>query len=107
MNKKYYCHECQELIEEGKQTKIKKGANYYHSRYSSWPRDRVTYYLCPKCYKQQREEMCAKRKKSSQLVIWISVAILLVLVLIVVWFFIYHYFQDRKIDRITKKNQKK
>ncbi|CAG8546970.1 39213_t:CDS:2 [Gigaspora margarita] len=61
-----YCQKCKDPIEEGKEIKVSKGSNYHSSRYSSGPRDFYTYYLCPKCYQQQQEEIQAKNKKSWQ-----------------------------------------
>jgi hypothetical protein len=63
MPKKRYCQKCQNPIEEGKGIKVNKGANYHYSRYSSYPRDCYIYYLCPKCYQQQQEEIKAKNEK--------------------------------------------
>ena len=64
MAKKHYCRKCQNLIEEGKEIKFNEGTDYYYSRYSSDPRSYITYYLCPNCYQQQKEEIQAKNKKT-------------------------------------------
>ena len=106
MSKKY-CHKCQKPIEEGKEIKFSEGTDYYSSRYSSGPRSYITYYLCPKCYQQQQEEMKAKRAKTLKQVGWSLLILVLVLMTMVVIFLFYQYRRDKKLDRITKKSQKK
>ena len=66
MAKKHYCQKCQNLIDEGKEIKFNEGSNYRSSRYSSGPRNWATYYLCPKCFQQQKEEIQAKNDKTWQ-----------------------------------------
>lgn len=106
MSKKRYCQKCQNLIEEGKEIKFSEGSNYYSSRYSSGSRDYFTYWLCPKCYQQQQEEIKTKDQKVWQQVGGILLILLIILVVLVVLFLLFQHYQDRKIDRITKKAQK-
>jgi hypothetical protein len=63
MAKKYYCQNCQNLIEEGKQIKVGKDSNYSSSHRYSSRGNYYTYYLCPECFKQQQEEIQAQNKK--------------------------------------------
>ena len=63
MAKKYYCQECQNPIEEGKQIKRQKRTNY-SSRYSSGSGNYYTYYLCRNCFQKQQEEVRAQNKKA-------------------------------------------
>ena len=107
MAKKHYCQKCQKLIEEGKQIKFGKVSNYYSRRYSSGPRNYATYYLCPECYQQQEEEIQAKNEKTWKQVGWVLLILVIVMVLFMILFLLYQYHRDKKIDRITKKVQKK
>ena len=98
-----YCQKCKKLIEEGKEIKTHKTTNYY----SSHPRNYYSYYLCPECYEKQQEEDRVKADKVWKQVGWTLSIIMLILMVAVVIFFLYQYQRDKKLDKITKKSQKK
>ncbi|WP_322632547.1 hypothetical protein [endosymbiont DhMRE of Dentiscutata heterogama] len=99
MTQKHYCQKCKNLIEEG--------SNYRGYRYSYGPRNWFIYYLCPQCFQQQKEEIKTQRDKNWQQVSTILIISLIVIAVSAILFLLYQYRQDRKIDRITKKAQKK
>ncbi|KLL05357.1 MAG: hypothetical protein MRERV_1c009 [Mycoplasmataceae bacterium RV_VA103A] len=107
MTQKHYCQKCKNLIEEGKEIKVKEGSNFRGYRYSYGPTNWTVYYLCPQCFQQYQEEIKAQREKNWQQVSLILIISLVVIAVLAVLFLLYQYRQDRKIDRITKKVQKK